>query len=267
MNRVDEPVCAGSPVGLRRPAGAAIIVAMARTTEHSQRLGCLLARHQALHDPGREPRNRLRWLPELRLWQARRLEASFDRFLRDPRRRPAAQFFLSDVYNDRDFSRRDADIAKVLPMMQRLLPGSLLSTVADAIELGLLTHAFDLRMAERLQALAPRRRRLDGPLYAQIYRACGLPRLRGHQIDLIAAVGLGLGQAVRMPGILTLLKLSRGPAKAAGLSELQGFLERGFAAFGRLGDVREFIAEIEQDERDIAERLFAGEADPFPRLE
>jgi hypothetical protein len=63
------------------------------------RLVWLLREHQRLHDPGREPRNALPWLPELRRWQARRLEASFDRFLRDPRRRPAAQFFLSDVYN------------------------------------------------------------------------------------------------------------------------------------------------------------------------
>jgi hypothetical protein len=232
-----------------------------------ERLGWLLREHQALHDPGREERNRLPWLPELRRWQARRLEASFDRFLRDPRRRPAAQFFLADVYNEHDFSRRDADIARVLPMMQRLLPSALLATVADAIELGLLTHAFDLRMAQRLQAIAPRRRRLDAALYAQAYRDCGLPRLRGHQIDLIARVGNGLGRAVRMPGVSTLLKLSRGPAKAAGLAELQGFLERGFAAFGQLGDVREFIAEIEGDEREIARRLFEGDPDPFPGLE
>ncbi|MET4727529.1 hypothetical protein ABIE09_001323 [Lysobacter enzymogenes] len=240
---------------------------MSRTSDLSRRMACLLSSHQALHDPEREPRNRLRWLPELRQWQARRLEASFDRFLRDPRRRPAAQFFLSDVYNDRDFSRRDADIARVLPMMQKLLPGPLLATVADAIELGLLTQAFDLRMSERLHALAPRRRKLDGALYAQAYRACGLPRLREHQIGLIENVGLGLGKAVRMPGILTLLKLSRGPAKAAGLAELQGFLERGFAAFAQLGDVREFIAEIGSDERDIAQRLFDSDPDPFPGLE
>ncbi|MFC3551809.1 hypothetical protein ACFOLC_12420 [Lysobacter cavernae] len=228
-----------------------------------ERLADLLVRHQALYDPTQEPRNDLRWLPELRQWQARRLEASFDRFLRDPQRRPAAQFFLSDVYNDHDFSRRDADIAKVLPMMQRLLPQALLTTVADAIELGLLTHAFDLRMAQALHELAPKRRKLDAPLYAQAYRRCGLPRLRAHQIDLIARVGNGLGQALRLPGVATLLKLSRGPARVAGLAELQGFLERGFAAFAKLGDVRGFIAEIEADERDVSQRLFAGEADPF----
>jgi len=236
---------------------------MARTSDLSKRLGGLLARHQALHDPRREPRNGLRWVPEVRRWQAQRLESSFDRFLTDPSRRPAAQFFLSDVYNDHDFSRRDADIARVLPMMQRLLPAALLTTVADAIELGLLTHAFDLRVAHVLEDLAPRRQRLDAALYAQAYHEAGLPRLRRHQIDLIARVGLGLAHALRMPGVATLLKLSRAPARAAGLAELQEFLERGFTAFAELGDARGFIGEIEMDEREMSRRLFAGAPDPF----
>src|SRR3546814_17466278 len=34
-----------------------------------RRLERRLACHQALHDPAREPRNGLRWLPELRRWQ------------------------------------------------------------------------------------------------------------------------------------------------------------------------------------------------------
>lgn len=240
-----------------------MIRAMSRSHDLSRRAACLLARHQALHDPTREPRNGLRWLPEIRRWQAQRLEASFDHFLADPRRRPAAHFFLTDVYNDRDFSRRDADIARVLPMMQKLLPGALMGTLSDALELGLLTHAFDLRLAHQLQELGGRRRRLDAGLYAQVYRGAGLPRLRAHQIDLLSRVGLGLGRALRTPGLGALLRLSRGPASRAGLGELQGFLERGYDAFGELGDVRGFIAEIEADERDVSHRLFTGHPDPF----
>jgi len=247
------------PRPVRRPSRAS----PARSRPLRDRLDWLLREHQALHDPDLEPRNALPWLPELRRWQTRRLEASFDRFLRDPQRRPAAQFFLSDVYNEHDFAQRDADIARVLPMMQRLLPENLLSTVADAIELGLLTHALDLRMAQVLQTIGGSRRRMDADLYARAYRIAGLPRLRNYQIDLIARVGLGLGHALRLPGVSMLLRLSRTPARAAGLSQLQGFLERGFEAFGQLGDVSRFIAEIEQDERDISRRLFAGDPDPF----
>jgi hypothetical protein len=236
---------------------------MSKPPDVSARLARRLACHQALHDPVREPRNALRWLPELRRWQATRLRRSFARFLQDPRRGPAAEFFLGDVYGDHDFSRRDADIVRVMPMMQRLLPKRLLHTVADAIELGALTHALDLRMAEALEALAPRRRKLDEALYAEAYRAVGLRRLRNHQIDLIHDVGSGFGRALNLPGVAALLAFSRGPARAAGLSDLQGFLERGYAAFEALGDADAFVAEIEADERAATRRLFAGDPDPF----
>ncbi|WP_407351475.1 FFLEELY motif protein [Luteimonas sp. R10] len=229
----------------------------------AQRLSRRVACHQALHDPAVERRNRLRWLPELRRWQAERLQRSFARFLRDPRRRAAAEFFLTDVYGDRDFARRDADIARVIPMMQKLLPTRLLVTIASAIELGALSHALDLRMAEALQRLAPRRRRLDQALYAQAYREVGLPRLRGRQIALIEEVGGGFGRALKARGVAALLAFSRGPARLAGLDELQGFLERGYAAFEQLGDVEGFVAEIGGDEREVMRRLFERHPAPF----
>lgn len=229
----------------------------------ASQLGDLIARHQALHDPAQEPRNRLRWLRELRRWQAQRLRTSFARFLADPGQRPAAEFFLADVYGDHDFARRDADIARVMPMMQRLLPASLLDTVAAGIELGALTHALDLDMAEALERLAPRRRKLDDALYAQAYREVGDRRRRTRQISLIEQVGNGLAAALRTRGVATLLAISRGPAKAAGLSALQGFLERGFEAFGALGDAQAFIGEIVSDERRVSRRLFAGDPQPF----
>jgi hypothetical protein len=199
----------------------------------------------------------------LQAWQTARLERSFARFLQDPARRPAARFFLTDVYGDHDFAQRDADIARVLPTMQRLLPAALLVTVADGIALGVSTHAFDLRMAAALEQLAPGVRRLDEVLYARAYRAVGLPRLRARQIALIDQVGTGLADALRMSGVGTLLRLSRLPARTAGLGELQGFLERGFRAIADLGDVRAFLADIHSSETGVMQRLFAGAPSPF----
>ena len=248
---------------LRMQGVHTIIHRMARANPLIDRLGKRLACHQALHDHRLEPRNQLRWLPVLRRWQTQRLEDSFEHFLHDPQRRAAALFFLTDVYGDRDFSKRDANVAKVLPMMQRLLPTAVLGTVADGIELGALTHALDLRMAAELQRIAPTRKRLDAALYAKAYRQVGHARMRQHQIDLISGVGVGLANAVRTPGVALLLRLSRGPAKASGLGELQGFLERGFDAFSALGDGKAFVADIEESERVVAARLFQHDPDPF----
>jgi hypothetical protein len=202
-------------------------------------------------------------LPELRRWQMQRLAASFVPLLEDVRTRGAAEFFLTDLYGDKDFSARDRDIARVLPLMMRLLPGPLIATVADAIALSALSHAFDLRMADALARLLPANASIDIENYANAYRKVDLPRLRRAQIALIGRLGHGLDAAVRKPGLNRLLKISRLPARAAGLGELQSFLERGFAAFATLDRPAAFVDGVVARELEVSRRLFAGTPDPF----
>jgi hypothetical protein len=228
-----------------------------------QRLAQRLSWQQALNDPKKEPRNRLPTLPMLRQWQVRRLEAGFQDFLADPKMRPAAEFFLSDLYSDKDFSARDRDAAKLLPMMARFLPDSLLQAATGAIELAVLSHAFDLRLAQFLAA----RRQPMAPIspadYGKAYRSAHYPHLRRHQVELVVQVGHALDAAVHKHGVFKLLRASRLPAQLAGLSELQQFLERGFTAFSSLGGADMFLAEIARREYQASERLFAGHPDPF----
>lgn len=228
-----------------------------------QRLASRLAWQRDVHDPSRDPRNRLPTLPMLRAWQTRRLTASFEDFLANPRMRPAAEFFLSDLYGEKDFSARDRDVARIMPLMSRLLPDALLEAAADAIGLAVLSHAFDLRMAEQLALRKRPTAEISVADYGVAYRAVGLPRLRRRQIELILGVGWTLDASVRQRGVFKLLRASRFPARAAGLSELQGFLERGFGAFEKLDGAGEFLEAIGHREREASARLFAGDADPF----
>ena len=228
-----------------------------------QRLARLIAWQRAINDPVREPRNRLATLSPLRQWQSQRLAGSFADFLADPRMRPAAQFFLSDLYADRDFSARDRDAARVLPMMARLLPEGLLHAAIDAIELATLSHALDLRVAEQLSHRRDPMASLTHADYGRAYRHRGLRRLRRHQIELVLRVGHALDAAVQRHGIYKLLRAARLPAQLAGLSELQAFLERGFEAFDALGGAQDFLSRVAGREREVSERLFAGHPRPF----
>jgi hypothetical protein len=83
------------------------------------------------------------------------------------------------------------------------------------------------------------------------------------QLALIAEIGAALADAVRKPALWSLLRMSRLPAKLAGLDALQSFLERGFGAFRLLGDAHGFVREIVAQETEISRRLLAGEPDPF----
>ena len=110
-----------------------------------------------------------------------------------------------------------------------------------------------------LAAAAP----LQLDVYAQAYREAGLRRLRRHQVELVRHVGESLDKTVSKPLIGHLLRMSRMPARAAGLHELQSFLERGFAAFRALGGSAPFVNEIAARELEVSERLFNGHPDPF----
>lgn len=222
-----------------------------------------IAWQQRLNDPATEPRNRLPTLAPLRRWQAQRLATSFEDLLAEPTTRPAAHFFLTDLYGDQDFSGRDRDAARILPLMARILPEALLQAACDAIELGALSHAFDVRMAQQLARRKDPAAPITAADYAKAYRAVGQRRLRSHQIDLIEKVGAALDAGVHRHGVHRLLRASRLPAQLAGLAQLQRFLERGFDAFAALGGAGPFLDKITGREREVSRRLFAGHKQPF----
>lgn len=215
------------------------------------------------HELERSDKTLSAYLPPLRKWQARRLQASFTRFLDNPSTRPAAEFFLSDLYGEADFMKRDEEAAKILPKMAKILPLSLLQAAIDAVELSVLSHALDMRMAKSLSGLMKPGAALDERMYRMAYRDVGYPRLRRRQIDLVMDVGARLDAVVSKHGISKLLAASRLPARLLGLGHLQSFLERGFGAFNHLGGAGYFLNEIHAQESAISKRLMSGAENPF----
>jgi hypothetical protein len=58
--------------------------------------------------------------------------------------------------------------------------------------------------------------------------------------------------------------MARQPARLAGFSALQDFLERGFTAFRRMNGATQFLDIIEMRETELHEAIVAGADDPFP---
>jgi len=70
-----------------------------------------------------------------------------------------------------------------------------------------------------------------------------------------------LDRVTRLPLLRNSLRLMRGPARAAGLGELQRSLETGFDTFRSMKGAQEFIALVGSRERDFAAALFAAGPD------
>jgi hypothetical protein len=195
----------------------------------------------------------------LRQWQAARLARTHADLLASQRYGTAASFFLSDLYGPKDFGDRDAELERILPLMTTMLPVSGLRTLLLAIEVDALSERFDAAMVRALGAQLDDQC-LYAEAYAVAYRAVGDRAGRETQIRLIGETGEALDAFAQKPFVRMALKMMHGPAKMAGLGELQTFLERGFDAFRTMRDAREFLDAIISRERAFSAALFSGSA-------
>ena len=192
----------------------------------------------------------------VKAYQHERFRGTYVDMLTDARHAPAARFFLDELYGPHDFSRRDAQFTRIVPKLVVLFPEPVVRTVRDLARLHDLSETLDCAMARQLASAV-----LDEPTYARAWRQVGMANERSQQIALAVGIGRDLEGFTRTPLLLTSLKLMRGPARAAGLSDLQHFLESGVAAFRHMGGSRHFLNEIERREQALAQQLFAAQPD------
>ena len=220
----------------------------------------LLARMAQLHAARRADPVLLRALERLAFWQASRMTATYADLAAQPRYAGAIAFFLSDLYGSADFAQRDADLARIVPVLTRMLPARVIATIADATELNVISQELDRGLLSRLP-------RGDGMFtvaeYCRAYRWPADRPVRERQIGLIGQIGAGLDEYVGKPMIRSALAVMRRPARVAGLFALHDFLERGFLAFRKMDGAGEFLASIDRRERELMSAICGGENAPF----
>jgi hypothetical protein len=209
-----------------------------------------LKRLKALRGPGIDPPARL---ADVKRWQARRLARTYADLAAQRRYREATAFFLDEVYGEKDFSGRDQEMLRIVPVMSRILPASAVQTAGLAVELEALTEDLDRRVARELDA-----GEVDEASYAKACRAASPRRERDRQVALVRAVGERLDALVQKPLVGRTLKLMGGPARLAGLSGLQDFLERGYEAFSGMRGAGEFLATFERREDELLDRIYGA---------
>ncbi len=230
----------------------------------SEDLVAQMRRVRVLHDRRLAEPLLQRKLLMLARWQAARLEETYRDLGAQPRYQAAMDFFLGDLYGPRDFSRRDAELERVTPMLTRMLPPMVIEIIARAVEVNALSTELDIDLVGRLGE--PRRpdRYVTVERYCEAYRASGRVADRRRQIELIGVVGQALERFVRLPFLHSALLMMRVPARLAGFGELQDFLERGFAAFRGIGEADEFLGVVTTRESALLEHILAGDGAPFP---
>ncbi|GGW95046.1 FFLEELY motif protein [Alteromonas halophila] len=212
-------------------------------------------------------------IAQLQEWQCQRLLASHHDLASQPHYQQAMAFFVDELYGPKDFSQRDADLARVIPKLAKVLPDKALRALDDALALNALSYDLDMKVCQSLAAAQPGENQpvINRETYACAYREVGERDKREQQIALIEHLGGELADVINIRGIGMLIKFARRPAKLAGLLTLHEFLERGYNAFHAIGDVHSFIDPVMRRERVLMEALLDPRRDitkdnPLPHV-
>lgn len=184
-------------------------------------------------------------------YQQRRFSHTYADLLATARYAGAARFFLEELYGPGDFSQRDTEFARVVPALVRLFPRDVVETVDTLAQLHALSERLDSAMAHKLG-----RDDVDATAYIAAWQATGQAVERELQIALTLSVGQSLDDLTRKPLLRHTLRMMRGPARAAGLSALQQFLESGFDTFLAMRGAKEFLSIVSAREHLLASSLF-----------
>jgi hypothetical protein len=198
----------------------------------------------------------------LRDWQCQRLLISYSDLYLQKKYKAAVDFFTDELYGANDFSKRDRDIKKVLPMMEAVLSSKNMVTFEIALQLNTLSYQLDIDLVRRLDIDLVRRldsnQKITTDTYAKAYRECDNLILREQQLNQIGLLANNLGDIANRASVMLMLKICRKPAKLAGLGELQSILEKGAKAFQKIGKIEDFIEPILSGEKQIMRQLFKG---------
>lgn len=200
---------------------------------------------------------------EVKRLQARRFAGTYADMLGQGQHATAARFFLEELYSDKDYAQRDAQFARIAGAMEKFFPADVSQTAVALAQLHALTEQLDQSLARDWLDHAGEGRP-EAARYVHAWRSVGRRADREAQLSVVLAIGDEMTRLTRLPGLRLMLRMMRGPAHAAGLSSLQGFLEAGFDTFGamakRRGSAEAFLRTIREREERLIAMLF--DADP-----
>lgn len=167
----------------------------------------------------------------------------------------AVDFVVSDLTGI-SVSRRDHDIARVVPVMSKMLPDKVLRVMASAMHLNARVLEINLQICRALfEGMSVDAEISEADYRSACRRASSLDECL-HLVQLIEDIGHSLDRVIRIPMIGLTLKAMRGPARLAGFAALQDFLEKGYRTFDALEDVDQFLTDMTRRMNEVFTKIF-----------
>lgn len=172
----------------------------------------------------------------------------------------AVNFVITDL-SGTAIASRDRDLARVEPLMSRVLPNKALESLALAMELNSRVLGINIEIARCLAEDIDAGRPVSERSYCRASRQVASFADCRELIRLTRRAGESLDRFARAPMVHSLLRSMALPAKAAGLGDLHAFLDKGLRTFVGVRDIDRFLDVMEERMTAVFFRVFAENLD------
>ena len=226
---------------------------------HAERLRRYTDESNALHEQYLSDPGLLEEYEYFLDWQVAYTLPFYSEFEEDPSTAAAIEFVISDLIGT-SISDRDADLARVLPVMNRLLSEKALEALAAALELNARALAINLETCRTLFLNTDTSAGFSEREYRDAFRHTTTLDECRKLIDLMSVAGHSLKRLVRssVPGVT--LRAMHLPAHAAGFGAMQDFLEKGYTTFHEIDNVDYFVDRFAARMIDVFTHIFNEDA-------
>ncbi len=191
------------------------------------------------------------------VWQNNYMLQFYDDFCVTKENTAAVDFVVSELTGI-GISERDHDLARVVPAMVRMLPDKALQTIAVAMELNSRILTINLSICRELFGKLSPANKISERNYCLACRQVSRLDEFLELVELTKQVGQSLNHVIELPMIGLILRAMRSPARLAGFSSLQDFLETGYHTFKAIEDVDQFLDDISDRTASVFGKIMEG---------
>lgn len=197
-------------------------------------------------------------LNEVQIWQRARIQRTHSDMFEQPKNKPMANYFLTQLYGGDEFKQLAEQLARILPKakkLERLAKETALETGSMAIQAAILAIELDMHLAQWLVAqVLP----VNEENMLAAYRAVDEADARRTQINNLKDVCYRTDKYLNSFVLKKAFALAKGTAYRHNYQPLYDFIDAGFIAMKPLKSVSGFIEPFCKREQKIIDQIHAA---------
>ncbi len=205
-------------------------------------------------------------LQDVQTWQKQRIQRTHAKQFAEKQNILMSEYFLNRLYGGPDFDALAGQIARLVKYAhkaEKLIPENAIKTGTAGVTLAILAVQLDEEVAIQLLEDYPNNPALTDEMMRLTYLKLNQGENRLRQLRLLDELGISLDKYMRSFMVQAAFKMCKGAAAKYHFEVMYDFMQDGFLALKPLKSAEKFVKEFTAIERQIVDKVHAGDLNPF----